>query len=309
MATETTLERPLPQNLDAERSVLGAILLDNHALNAAIEKLKPEDFALDHHRRIFSQMIELGETQQAIDLVTLSDQLHRKGELEAAGGSRVHRATGGRRAARHAPGALRADRQRKGDAAQPDSRHARHPANGDRSRRGRRRDSGPRRILHLPDRRRPHSHGPGVDEGRGPRQYRAARARHHRGQADHGTVHRILAAGQPDVRPAAFGTDHPGGAALGGQDGAGAEHRGECRSATARAGGDLQPGNVQGIAADAASGVAGARGRAQVPHGPLVARGLAADDAIAGAIGRRAACGSTIRDRRRSPKSAPRRGA
>ena len=87
MATETTLERPLPQNLDAERSVLGAILLDNHALNAAIEKLKPEDFALDHHRRIFNQMIELGEAQQAIDLVTLSDQLHRKGELEAAGGS------------------------------------------------------------------------------------------------------------------------------------------------------------------------------------------------------------------------------
>ena len=87
MASETTLERPLPQNLDAERSVLGAILLDNHALNAAIEKLKPEDFALDFHRRIFSQMIELGETQQAIDLVTLSEQLHRKGELEAAGGS------------------------------------------------------------------------------------------------------------------------------------------------------------------------------------------------------------------------------
>ncbi len=87
MASETTLERPLPQNLDAERSVLGAILLDNHALNAALEKIKPEDFALDHHRRIFNQMIELGESQQAIDLVTLSDQLHRKGELEAAGGS------------------------------------------------------------------------------------------------------------------------------------------------------------------------------------------------------------------------------
>ena len=53
--TETTLERPLPQNLDAERSVLGAILLDNHALNTAIEKLKPEDFFSDQHRRIFSR--------------------------------------------------------------------------------------------------------------------------------------------------------------------------------------------------------------------------------------------------------------
>ena len=84
---ETALERPLPLNLDAERSVLGAILVDNHALNAAIEKLKPEDFFHDAHRRIFNQMIQLGEAQQAIDLITLSDHLRRKGELEAAGGA------------------------------------------------------------------------------------------------------------------------------------------------------------------------------------------------------------------------------
>ena len=84
---EATLERPLPQNLEAERSVLGAILLDNHALNTAIEKLKPEDFFSDQHRRIFNYMIQLGEAQQPIDLVTLSDQLRRKGELEAAGGA------------------------------------------------------------------------------------------------------------------------------------------------------------------------------------------------------------------------------
>ena len=44
MAAAPTLERPLPQNLEAERSILGAILLDNHALNAAVENLKPEDF-------------------------------------------------------------------------------------------------------------------------------------------------------------------------------------------------------------------------------------------------------------------------
>jgi replicative DNA helicase len=87
MATATTtLERPLPQNTDAERSILGAILLDNSALNTAIEKLKPEDFFHDHHRRIYQQMIALGEMQQAIDLVTLTDQLHRSGELESAGG-------------------------------------------------------------------------------------------------------------------------------------------------------------------------------------------------------------------------------
>jgi replicative DNA helicase len=87
MATGTSaLERPLPQNTEAERSILGAILLDNHALNTAIERLKPEDFFHDHHRRIYRQMVELGEAQQAIDLVTLAEQLQRRGELDAAGG-------------------------------------------------------------------------------------------------------------------------------------------------------------------------------------------------------------------------------
>src|SRR5690242_21524252 len=87
MPTDTTLEKPLPNNLDAERSILGAILLDNHALNTAVETLKPEDFFLDQHRRVFVQMISLGESQQAIDLVTLTEELHRRGELEAAGGA------------------------------------------------------------------------------------------------------------------------------------------------------------------------------------------------------------------------------
>src|SRR5437899_11017615 len=87
MAADTTLEKPLPNNLEAERSVLGAILLDNHALNAAIETLRPEDFFLDQHRRVFTHMIALGESQQAIDLVTLTDELPCKGELEAPGGA------------------------------------------------------------------------------------------------------------------------------------------------------------------------------------------------------------------------------
>ncbi len=84
---EPVLEKPLPNNLDAERSVLGAILLDNHTLNTAIETLRPEDFFLDQHRRVFTQMIALGESQQAIDLVTLTEELHRRGDLEASGGA------------------------------------------------------------------------------------------------------------------------------------------------------------------------------------------------------------------------------
>ncbi len=80
------LERPLPYNAEAERSVLGAVLLDNHSLNIAVEKIKGQDFFLDQHRRIFERFIELAEAQQAIDLVTLSECLDRHGELEAAGG-------------------------------------------------------------------------------------------------------------------------------------------------------------------------------------------------------------------------------
>ncbi len=86
MATDTTLERPLPHNLEAERSILGAILLDNHALNAAVEKLRADDFFLPQHRQIFERIIHLGETQQAIDSVTLMEDLSRGGKLEAAGG-------------------------------------------------------------------------------------------------------------------------------------------------------------------------------------------------------------------------------
>src|SRR5260370_915425 len=87
MPVDATLEKPLPNNLDAERSVRGSILLHNNALNPGIEHLRPDDFFLDQHRRVFTQMIALGEVQQAIDLVTLTEELNRKGDLEASGGA------------------------------------------------------------------------------------------------------------------------------------------------------------------------------------------------------------------------------
>jgi len=87
MPADTTLERPLPHNIDAERSVLGAVILDNHALDRAIEKsLKPEDFFLDQNRRIFDRMMALAEASQVIDDITLIDDLTRRGEIEAVGG-------------------------------------------------------------------------------------------------------------------------------------------------------------------------------------------------------------------------------
>jgi replicative DNA helicase len=86
MATDTGLERPLPHNLEAERSILGAVLLDNHALNAAVEKLRADDFFLSQHRLIFERMVQLAEKQQAIDTITLMEDLERQNQLESAGG-------------------------------------------------------------------------------------------------------------------------------------------------------------------------------------------------------------------------------
>ncbi len=78
--------RTLPHNLEAERSVLGAILVHNDAFNSAIQVVTPADFYRDAHRRIFDKMVALNERNQAIDFVTLKEELSRAGELDDVGG-------------------------------------------------------------------------------------------------------------------------------------------------------------------------------------------------------------------------------
>ena len=80
-------EKGLPSNVEAERSILGAILLDNSLSHQAIELLKREDFFLDSHRRIFEKIITLSDRNVPIDLVTLSDELRRASEFEQVGGA------------------------------------------------------------------------------------------------------------------------------------------------------------------------------------------------------------------------------
>jgi replicative DNA helicase len=86
MAEVATLDRTLPHNLEAERSVLGAILIHNDAFNHAAELIDAHDFFRDAHRRIFNKMVALSERGDAIDLVTLKDELQRSSELEDVGG-------------------------------------------------------------------------------------------------------------------------------------------------------------------------------------------------------------------------------
>jgi len=83
--TDYSLAHTLPANVEAERSILGAILLDNLAYNQAAEHLKPEDFSLDSHRRLYSRMVELAESSRPIDMITLVEELDRRKELEAIG--------------------------------------------------------------------------------------------------------------------------------------------------------------------------------------------------------------------------------
>jgi replicative DNA helicase len=84
--SDVSLDRGLPASVEAERSILGAILLDNHSYNEAAEKLSSEDFFLDSHRRIYSRMAELIDAHRAVDIVTLAEELARRKEVEAVGG-------------------------------------------------------------------------------------------------------------------------------------------------------------------------------------------------------------------------------
>ncbi|MEQ1907542.1 MAG: replicative DNA helicase [Vicinamibacterales bacterium] len=86
MAEAPAAERTLPHNLEAERSVLGAVLLHNDAFDTAAEVIDSSDFFRDAHRRIFDKMVRLAERGDAIDLVTLKEELTRSSELEAVGG-------------------------------------------------------------------------------------------------------------------------------------------------------------------------------------------------------------------------------
>jgi replicative DNA helicase len=85
MATSEYTISSLPANVEAERSILGAILLDNFAYNQAAEHLRIEDFSLDSHRRIYSRIVDLAESSRPIDMITLIEELDRHKDLQAIG--------------------------------------------------------------------------------------------------------------------------------------------------------------------------------------------------------------------------------
>lgn len=76
-----------PQSLDAEKSLLGAVLIDDNVLADVSDKLKPMDFYDNRHETIFASMMRLYEKHKPVDLLTLSDDLQSKNQLEIVGGS------------------------------------------------------------------------------------------------------------------------------------------------------------------------------------------------------------------------------
>src|SRR3954453_8739496 len=85
-ATDYSLEqRGLPSSMDAERSILGAILLDNASFYQA-DNLRPEEFSLDSHRRVYARMVDMMAASRPVDIITLSEELRTQQQLEAIGG-------------------------------------------------------------------------------------------------------------------------------------------------------------------------------------------------------------------------------
>nr|WP_227763041.1 replicative DNA helicase [Zhaonella formicivorans] len=80
------IDRVPPQNIEAEQAVLGSMLLDKEAIFNVIEILKSSDFYLEAHRVIYEAIVELNEQGQAVDLVTLTEELRRKSLLDKVGG-------------------------------------------------------------------------------------------------------------------------------------------------------------------------------------------------------------------------------
>jgi len=84
---EDALRKVPPQSLEAEEAVLGGLLLDPTALDRVIEVMGPDDFYRENHRKIFLAMLALTERSEPIDLITLTDTLKARDELQEIGGA------------------------------------------------------------------------------------------------------------------------------------------------------------------------------------------------------------------------------
>src|SRR5438876_12428524 len=83
---DQSFDRALPNSSEAERAILGAVLLDNGLISSAIELLRPENFYVPSHRRIFVAMIGLFERGSEINPILIGEELKKDNALESVGG-------------------------------------------------------------------------------------------------------------------------------------------------------------------------------------------------------------------------------
>ena len=76
-----------PQNVEAEQSVLGGILIENGAIHRVMELLTPDDFYREAHKKIFNGLLDLSERDEPADLITLTNELRKKDHLDSVGGA------------------------------------------------------------------------------------------------------------------------------------------------------------------------------------------------------------------------------
>ena len=113
-----------PQNMEAEQSVLGGILIENDAINKVMEILTPDDFYRDAHHKIFNSLLDLSESDEPADLITLTNELRNIDQLDSVGRRLLHHFPHRFRSHRCQYRILCPDRQRKGYPSEPDrNRH------------------------------------------------------------------------------------------------------------------------------------------------------------------------------------------
>ena len=85
--TDLSSHKLPPQNLEAEQSILGGILIENYAMNKVMEVLEPDDFYRESHRKIYKALIDLSERDEPADSITLTNELRKNGHLDLVGGA------------------------------------------------------------------------------------------------------------------------------------------------------------------------------------------------------------------------------
>ena len=230
---DVAADRTLPHNLEAEKSVLGAILINNDAFNQAAEVIDARDFFRDAHRRIFDKMVGLSERSEPDRFRHAARRAVARRRARRGRRPGLHRVAHRRRAALGQRRVLREDRQGEVDAPQAD------PVGQQDSRRGLRRRGGPGpaarrgRALDLPSPRTacaPASCRCAISWRAAFRDREAAAAQ----GARHRRADRFRRPRRDDVRVPAVGSRHRRGAAVDGQDELRAQHRAALRHSTGK---------------------------------------------------------------------------